>query len=485
MDTFDPHNALYAVAERRMSDDFPATSSALHEPNGLLAIGGDLSSARLLNAYRRGIFPWYADGQPIMWWSPDPRAVFRPDTVHVSRSLGKTLRQKRYQISFDRAFAAVIAACAGPRKGADGTWITAAMQSAYAELHARGFAHSVECWQDGELCGGLYGVALGRIFFGESMFSARRDASKVALVELCRHLVDWDYTLFDCQVDNPHLERLGAQLDAARAVRIGPRRRGVDEPASRRPGTRSAESMTEPPTLPRIGFFTSPPHECGYLPDRSATTMFADPRIRLNQETYTWLSAHGFRRSGTHVYRPHCGSCKACRGARRDRRIPSRGGTIDAPSRDNADLEIRVAPGSFETEHFVLYERYLGARHPDSQMEATNPGAYMSFLTALWCETSFYEFRLDGELLAVAVVDQLDDGLSSVYTFFSPRHAERSLGRFAVLKQIEWARGAGLPWVYLGYWIDDCRKMSYKREYEPLEYFRDGTWLRRSEMAAR
>jgi leucyl-tRNA---protein transferase len=234
--------------------------------------------------------------------------------------------------------------------------------------------------------------------------------------------------------------------------------------------------MTEPPALSRIGFFTSPPHECGYLPGRMAVTMFADPRIRLSNETYSRLSAHGFRRSGTHVYRPHCGECTACIAVRvrvaefspqrRHRRTLAQ----------NSDLVIHERRARFDPEHYALYVEYLHARHPDSQMDATNPSAYMSFLTAAWCDTSFYEFRLRDELLAVAVVDRLGDGLSSVYTFFSPRYPERSLGRYAVLKQIEWARSAGLPWVYLGYWIEECRKMRYKNEFGPLEYFRGGAW---------
>ena len=236
--------------------------------------------------------------------------------------------------------------------------------------------------------------------------------------------------------------------------------------------------MTEPPTQPRIGFFASPPHECGYLPDREAVTMFADPRIRLTPRTYTWLSNHGFRRSGTHVYRPHCGSCNACIAVRvsvddfRPRRRHRRTLAL------NADLDIKHRSASFEDEHYRLYTEYLHARHPDSQMDATSPSSYLSFLTAAWCDTTFHEFRLDGELVCVAVVDQLEDGLSSVYTFFSPHFPERSLGRLAVLKQVEWAREAGQQWVYLGYWIEACRKMSYKREFEPLEYFRAGRWTR-------
>ena len=241
--------------------------------------------------------------------------------------------------------------------------------------------------------------------------------------------------------------------------------------------------MTEPPNAPRLGFFTSPPHECGYLPKREAVTMFADPRINLNVEAYTWLSAHGFRRSGTHVYRPHCASCSAC--------IPVRVAVNEfEPTRAqrrtlarNGDLEIRARPARFEREHFLLYERYLKVRHPDSHMDSTNPSAYMSFLTALWCDTTFYEFRRTQELLAVAVVDRLGDGLSSVYTFFAPDEPARSLGRQAILKQVEWAAAMGLPWVYLGYWIRDCRKMSYKHEYGPLEFYVNGEWTRDASLA--
>ncbi|MCC6709541.1 MAG: arginyltransferase [Gammaproteobacteria bacterium] len=241
--------------------------------------------------------------------------------------------------------------------------------------------------------------------------------------------------------------------------------------------------MTEPPSAPRLGFFTSPPHECGYLPQREAVTMFADPRINLSVDAYTWLSAHGFRRSGTHVYRPHCADCSAC--------IPVR---IAVPEfalnraqrrtlARNTDVEFHARAPRFEREHFHLYERYLRARHPDSHMDSTNPSAYMSFLTALWCDTTFYEFRCGEELLAVAVVDRLGDGLSSVYTFFAPDQAERSLGRLAVLKQVEWAAALGLPWVYLGYWIRDCRKMAYKDEYAPLEFYINGEWTRNVERA--
>jgi leucyl/phenylalanyl-tRNA--protein transferase len=202
---------LYWVGTRRMATAFPPLSHALDEPNGLLAIGGDLGVETLLSAYRRGIFPWYSAGQPVLWWSPDPRAVLLPDELHVSRSLAKRVRNGGFEISFDRDFAAVIDACAAPRDQDSGTWITAEMRSAYLALHAQGHAHSIECRRDGQLCGGLYGVALGRVFFGESMFARERDASKVALVRLCRWLLAWGYELLDCQVHTDHLASLGAR----------------------------------------------------------------------------------------------------------------------------------------------------------------------------------------------------------------------------------------------------------------------------------
>lgn len=191
---------------------FPDPRRALAEPNGLLAAGGDLSPERLLLAYRSGIFPWFEPAQPILWWSPDPRAVLHPERFRPSRSLAKALRQGRFSFSINRAFPQVMAGCAGPRRSQDGTWITGSMRSAYEELHRRGHAHSVETWQDGELVGGLYGLALGRIFFGESMFSRATDASKAALCHLVAFLREHGYLLIDCQVPNQHTLSLGVEL---------------------------------------------------------------------------------------------------------------------------------------------------------------------------------------------------------------------------------------------------------------------------------
>lgn len=189
---------------------FPPPERAARDPNGLLAAGGNLAVATLRDAYRRGIFPWYEAGQPILWWSPDPRAVIFPDRVHVSRSLARELRRGRHRITCDQRFDAVIRACSAPRRTQTGTWILPEMIAAYTALHAAGDAHSVECWMDGELVGGLYGVAVGSVFCGESMFSARPDASKLALVHLARGLAAGGFTLIDCQVGNPHLDSLGA-----------------------------------------------------------------------------------------------------------------------------------------------------------------------------------------------------------------------------------------------------------------------------------
>ncbi len=192
---------------------FPPAELALRQPDGLLAIGGDLSPARLLNAYRGGIFPWFSAGQPILWWSPDPRTVFRTDGVRLSSKFRRALRRSNWVARADTCFAKVIGACASmPRHGQDGTWITADMQAAYVELHRLGHAHSVEVFDAEKLVGGIYGVAIGRMFFGESMFSAESGGSKVALAALARRLHEWGWPTIDAQVENEHLRSLGAEL---------------------------------------------------------------------------------------------------------------------------------------------------------------------------------------------------------------------------------------------------------------------------------
>lgn len=192
-------------------DPFPPVERALKDPNGLLCAGGDLSMARLLAAYRRGIFPWYSGHEPILWWSPDPRMVLLCDELRVSRSLAKNIRNKGYQVGVDTAFRDVIAGCSGPRRGEGGTWLGEDMRLAYSALHRAGYAHSFECWRGDELAGGLYGVAIGRMFYGESMFSRATDASKVALVALVEELRARGFPLVDCQVRTPLLASLGAR----------------------------------------------------------------------------------------------------------------------------------------------------------------------------------------------------------------------------------------------------------------------------------
>jgi leucyl/phenylalanyl-tRNA--protein transferase len=203
-------NQLYWVADNVIAHGFPPVNSALRDPDGLLAIGGDLTPATLLDAYPRGIFPWYSHGQPILWWSPNPRCVLELDNLIVSRSLRKTLRKGIYQVSFNRCFDRVIHACAAPRRGHEDTWLTPDMTAAYRQLHQLGHAVSVETWQGDRLAGGLYGIVIGRVFFGESMFSHHADASKVALVRLVEELRRKHFRIIDCQVHSRHLQSLGA-----------------------------------------------------------------------------------------------------------------------------------------------------------------------------------------------------------------------------------------------------------------------------------
>jgi leucyl/phenylalanyl-tRNA---protein transferase len=201
----------FLISPNDTSYDFPDVSQALEEPNGLLAIGGDLAPERLLNAYSHGIFPWFNPGEPILWWSPDPRAVLFPDDIKISRSLRKTINRNIFTLTTDLAFDEVMQACQEPRLKQQGTWITGEMRIAYGTMHELGHAHSVECWHHNELVGGLYGMAIGQVFFGESMFSRKTNASKVALVHLTGKLKQWGYKLIDCQVQSEHLISLGAK----------------------------------------------------------------------------------------------------------------------------------------------------------------------------------------------------------------------------------------------------------------------------------
>lgn len=202
---------LHWLDPRNPHQAFPPVHLAMRDPNGLLAIGGDLSLPRLMRAYSQGIFPWYNPDEPILWWCPDPRAALAPEDLHLSHSMRKTLRKQDYAVTMDEAFGEVLDACSAARAKTRGTWLGDDMKQAYRDLHANGHCHSVEVWRDGELVGGLYGVALGRAFFGESMFSRVSDASKIGFAYLCEQLKQWRYDLIDCQISSAHLQSLGAR----------------------------------------------------------------------------------------------------------------------------------------------------------------------------------------------------------------------------------------------------------------------------------
>jgi len=223
---------IYLLDRESPDAEFPDPAEAEQDPNGLLAIGGDLSSERLLMAYQRGIFPWFSVGQPLLWWSPNPRMVLLPRDLRISRSLRKSIRRKRFEVSMDQAFDQVIHGCSQPRPNEQGTWLVPEMMEAYGRLHQLGHAHSVETWLDGDLVGGLYGVAMGKIFFGESMFSRATDTSKIALVFLVDCIARWGYEMVDCQVYTEHLETLGAKqiprTEFQRTVEAGTRKPADD-----------------------------------------------------------------------------------------------------------------------------------------------------------------------------------------------------------------------------------------------------------------
>lgn len=235
--------------------------------------------------------------------------------------------------------------------------------------------------------------------------------------------------------------------------------------------------MTEPIA---ISFFATPPHPCSYIPGREAVTVFADPRASMSRSLYSTLIQFGYRRSGDHVYTQHCPSCDSCRSLRV--RVED-----FAPTRSqrrnwlrNKDLEVTVAAAHYKQEHYDLYRRYIDHRHRDGGMTDMDAEHYREFLIAPWCDTDFVEFRYQGQLLCVAVVDRVESGLSAVYTFFDPTQAKRGLGTYAVLWQLEAARQQNLPYVYLGYWIEESAKMAYKAGFHPHEIFMHGEWVKKA-----
>ena len=232
-------------------------------------------------------------------------------------------------------------------------------------------------------------------------------------------------------------------------------------------------------------FYTTPAYQCNYLPGQRANTLFADPDRANSTTVYSVLARYGFRRSGEHLYRPHCRRCHAC--------VPVRIPVVEFQPRrnqqrtwrQNQDLTVIALPAAYRREHYDLYQKYLLARHKGGGMDNPSPESYMEFLTASWMETIFYEMRLDDRLVGIAVADRLDDALSAVYSFFDPDYSYRSLGRFAIMLQVREATQQGFKWLYLGYWIRECRKMEYKDQYQPLEYYQDGSWWRKPQQVAR
>lgn len=237
--------------------------------------------------------------------------------------------------------------------------------------------------------------------------------------------------------------------------------------------------MTSPTDFNLLSFYATPPHDCSYLPEREAITVFADPNHPKDTRLYGALSSHGFRRSGKHIYRPQCPGCDACIPVRLPIREFHPRRRHRRTWKANSDLTIEAKEPLFDQEHFELYRRYLATRHPGGSMDNPSEGQYMEFLTSPWSETTFYELRLPGgKLAAVAVADRVEDGLSAVYTFFDPALQQRSLGIYAILLEISEAERQGLELLYLGYWIRETAKMSYKADFQPLEYLQGGGWMR-------
>lgn len=234
--------------------------------------------------------------------------------------------------------------------------------------------------------------------------------------------------------------------------------------------------MSDPNDLQLLSFYKTPPHECSYLEDQTAATIFADPEYPKNIHLYSVLSRYGFRRSGLHIYKPDCEHCKACTPVRLrvDYFSPNR--NQRRCIKKNADLTITESAAVFKEDHYQLYCLYLASRHANGGMDNPTRKQYMDFLSSPWSATRFIEFHLEDQLLAIAVIDEIEDGLSAVYTFFDPQYAKRSLGTYAILHEIEATKQRKLNWLYLGYWIKDCQKMKYKTDFQPLDYFIDKEW---------
>lgn len=228
--------------------------------------------------------------------------------------------------------------------------------------------------------------------------------------------------------------------------------------------------------IKRLAFYATPLHDCSYLPDRRARTLFADPQVELDMEAYNTLIQYGFRRSGTHIYRPSCPDCQACVPIRLPVDLFNPDRSQRRNLKRNQDLEMIETPAEFDDEQYQLYKKYIRTRHSGGSMDEGGEGQYLDFLTSRWSDTVFYEFRHQARLLSVAVIDRLSSGLSAVYTFFDPEEHSRGLGTLSILREIELCRQLELPYLYLGYWIDSCAKMSYKARFSPRELFHEGHW---------
>ena len=232
-----------------------------------------------------------------------------------------------------------------------------------------------------------------------------------------------------------------------------------------------------PMSIEKLAFFLSTEQECSYLPGLKSASVFADPNSHMNTATYSILIDHGFRRSGNHVYRPHCPNCNECKPTRVSTKAFQPNKNQKRVWKRNADLDVLETKAEFKAEHFDLYKKYMHTRHEDGAMDHDDPARYFEFLRSSWCDTHFVEFRLNNQLVAVAVTDIVANGLSALYTFFDPDYSQRSLGTYAILWQIHRAAELNKPWLYLGYWIKNCDKMRYKNQFKPMEIWQNDKWI--------